>query len=142
MLKRYAIFFLVFPGSHRRRDNRCGIAAPKLEHGQSPAQTFVLHLSHYHHLCSFHQIIRGTGLGCGHTIRASPVDVRATSGGLERHSGRTTRKHPGTAQAELRVQAGAHCEGFSRLWTQVRRQLHRGCLPTLCPRSALTYFVG
>lgn len=46
-------FFPLFPGSHRKRDNRCGIAAPKLEHGEFPVWAschHCLHLFSYLHV--------------------------------------------------------------------------------------------
>jgi hypothetical protein len=59
-LSNAACLFLV-AGSHKKRDNRCGIAAPKLEHGlYKPGSTASL----TDIIVSLHSLIRTSRLGC------------------------------------------------------------------------------
>ena len=70
-------------GSHKKRDNRCGIAAPKLEHGTSISRTradAILTESPF----SLHQAARGARLGRRHADGVSVTDDGASSRGPQR----------------------------------------------------------
>ena len=87
-------------GSHKKRDNRCGIAAPKLEHGEliSVIPCIVVLMFFIVGFLSVYKIIRNARLGCRHTIRASFSLYGRTARGSRRNSREERRKYFFSAQ--------------------------------------------
>jgi len=75
-------------GSHRKRDNRCGISAPKLEHGSWTP--FILYSSGTMGEKKFnfsknssHSIIGASWVGCGYSNRMSILHVWFATGRVD-----------------------------------------------------------